>query len=33
VKDDANMQQEMGAAGFSADSGFEAYVFYEFEIV
>ena len=33
TKDDANMQQEMAGAGFSADQGFEPYVFYEFEIV
>lgn len=32
-QDDAGMQQEMAGAGFSADQGFEPYVFYEFEIV
>jgi V-type H+-transporting ATPase subunit C len=33
TKDDASMQQDMAGAGFSADQGFEPYVFYEFEIV
>jgi V-type H+-transporting ATPase subunit C len=33
TKDDGAMQQELAGAGFSGDQGFEAYVFYEFEIV
>ena len=33
AKDDATMQQDLAGAGFSTDQGFEAYVFYEFEIV
>lgn len=33
TKDDATMQQDLAGAGFSNDQGFEAYVFYEFEIV
>lgn len=33
VKDDSGMQQEMATAGFSADQGYEPYVFYQFEIV
>ena len=33
TKDDSNMQQEMAGAGFGMDQGYEAYVFYEFEII
>ena len=33
AKDDATMQQDLAGAGFSTDQGFEAYVFYEFEIL
>ena len=32
-QDDANMAQEMASAGFGADQGYEAFVFYEFEII
>ncbi len=33
VKDDASLQQDMAGAGLSTDTGFEPYVFFEFEIV
>ena len=32
-QDDSGMQQEMATAGLSMDQGYEAYVFYEFEII
>lgn len=32
-QDDSHLQQEMAGAGFGGDTGFEPYVFYEFEII
>jgi V-type H+-transporting ATPase subunit C len=33
-QDDSQMQQDMAATGFGGgDSGYEPYVFYEFEII